>query len=356
MKRLSTVMLMLAAAALVGLVGSAAVAKLARQAPPPDWETKPSKYDPPSAPVKFLGDGKPDPAGQPPFTFVFLGGVGHGPGSSRDAPGPDAEEVFGWIAKAGADFTVVGGDVAGSSRKWEAMAAALKPGSSLLVPVPGNHDLEKGGATQWEKMFGPLYYSFTHKGCQFIVMCSEVPDEPGFIGIKQLNWLKEQLNAPARVRFVFCHRPFWREGSAGTRDIWMNRVHPLLKDHNVAAVFAAHHIAFEVIEQDGVRYITTQGAGQDDDDPAAAKPASTDPASTSKAPAKKAAPKPGAFTHYIKIAVPADGKPVITVVGKDKELAPDAVNKVAMPAWPAPGAASAAGKAAPAAATPTPTP
>lgn len=150
-------------------------------------------------------------------------------------------------------------------------------------PVAGNHDVYwrgKGPAppghheSNYEKHFGPLWYSFSHKNSAFIVLYSDEGDAAtnikGFnlgplqrMSDQQLSFLKDSLakHQSADHVFIFLHHPRWimpkyRDGN------W-DVVHQLLKDAgNVSAVFAGHiHHMHYGGTKDGIEYHTLATTG-----------------------------------------------------------------------------------------------
>ncbi len=150
-------------------------------------------------------------------------------------------------------------------------------------PVAGNHDVYWRGLgkaptgqheSNYEKHFGPLWYSFEHKNANFIVLYSDEGDattnEKGFnsgrlqtMSDAQLAFLKQSLekNKSLAHQFVFLHHPRWI--GAGYTDGNWDTVHQMLKDAgNVSAVFAGHihHMRFDG-PKDGIAYYTLATTG-----------------------------------------------------------------------------------------------
>ena len=154
-------------------------------------------------------------------------------------------------------------------------------------PVAGNHDtywrplddpnMPNGQHDKhYEMHFGPLWYSFQHKNCNFIVMYSDEGEpETGKkdyrdyktqkVSSEQMEFLEAALKRGQNDmhQFIFIHHPRWLEGGYGTD--WNQRVHPLLKDAgNVTAVFAGHIHYMRSDPKDGIEYLSlaTVGGGQ----------------------------------------------------------------------------------------------
>lgn len=150
-------------------------------------------------------------------------------------------------------------------------------------PVAGNHDTYWRGSEprdhddQYEIHFGPLWYSFSHKNSNFIVLYTDEgnPDDGGRksfrepaaqrISSEQLAFLEQALERGAEMdhQFIFLHHPRWLSGGYGND--WNDKVHPLLTSAgNVTAVFAGHIHQMRTDPKDGIEYVTlaTVGGGQ----------------------------------------------------------------------------------------------
>ncbi|MFG0261602.1 MAG: LamG-like jellyroll fold domain-containing protein [Novipirellula sp. JB048] len=150
-------------------------------------------------------------------------------------------------------------------------------------PVAGNHDVYWRGEgeapeghheSNYEKHFGPLWYTFRHKKAGFIVLYSDEGDEgtnqKGFseprlqkMSPKQLDFLKQSLEKHQGLEhvFVFLHHPRWIGRGYGEGN-W-DEVHALLKEAgNVSAVFAGHihQLRFDG-PKDGIAYYTLATTG-----------------------------------------------------------------------------------------------
>ncbi len=155
-------------------------------------------------------------------------------------------------------------------------------------PVAGNHDVYWRGENapegehekSYEMHFGPLWYSFSHKNSNFIVLYTDEGDpqtgEKNFrrpesqkMSPQQKDFLEQALQRGKDMthQFVFVHHPRWLGGGYG--DDWNDNVHPMLaKAGNVRAVFAGHihrmRHDFGPQGDDGIEYVTlaTVGGGQ----------------------------------------------------------------------------------------------
>jgi 3',5'-cyclic AMP phosphodiesterase CpdA len=135
------------------------------------------------------------------------------------------------------DFVIFGGDLGqlGKKEELDHGAEMLAKLNAPLHVVMGEHDYYLDLGKYWEKLFGPQYYSFDHKGVHFVVLNSILTfDEwtyrrwptaeqrmqemagldnpngsPFMVGEKQRQWLARDL---ANVRkdtpvVVFSHSP-----------------------------------------------------------------------------------------------------------------------------------------------------
>ncbi|WP_153558294.1 LamG-like jellyroll fold domain-containing protein [Roseimaritima sediminicola] len=174
-----------------------------------------------------------------------------------------------------------------TSEEWlpqmKAYKAVMNGLNMRWFPVAGNHDVYWRGPgpapegqheSNYEKHFGPLWYSFRHKNAGFIVLYSDEGDpatnQKGFnsgklqtMSDEQLEFLQQALEQLADQQhvFVFLHHPRWigRGYAGGNWDV----VHEKLKAAgNVSAVFAGHihRMRFDGAK-DGIAYYTLATTG-----------------------------------------------------------------------------------------------
>jgi len=149
-------------------------------------------------------------------------------------------------------------------------------------PVAGNHDIYWRGPEKppgeheidFERNFGPLWYSFRHKNAGFIALFSDEGDPatgekgiaPPFQNMtpQQLDFLKQALERLSDCRhvFLFLHHPRWFNSGAYEGSNW-DEVHKLLVDAgNVSAVFGGHiHRMTYAGVKDGIEYFTLASVG-----------------------------------------------------------------------------------------------
>jgi Icc protein len=169
------------------------------------------------------------------------------------------------------DFVVFGGDLAqlGSKPELDHGAEMLSPLKPKVHHVMGEHDYYLDLGEYWEKLFGPQYYSFDHKGVHFVVLNSILTYDdwtyerwptaeqrmvemagldnpngsPFMVGDKQRKWLKKDLAAVNKDTpiVVFSHSPlqkiykgwnFWTEDA--------EQVQSLLKPFRKVTVLYGH--------------------------------------------------------------------------------------------------------------------
>ncbi|MDV6032703.1 MAG: hypothetical protein F9B45_21975 [Phycisphaera sp. RhM] len=150
-------------------------------------------------------------------------------------------------------------------------------------PVAGNHDIYWRGdnpappghhESNYEKHFGPLWYSFRHKNAGFIVLYSDEGDPATNLKAfnagrlqqmsqQQLDFLDQALKdlSDQDHVFVFLHHPRWI-GGGYTGSNW-DSVHQRLADAgNVSAVFAGHihKMRYDGVK-DGIEYYALATTG-----------------------------------------------------------------------------------------------
>ncbi len=169
------------------------------------------------------------------------------------------------------DFVMFGGDLAqlGSKPELDHGAEIMSALNHKVRYVMGEHDYYLDLGAYWEKLFGPQYYSFDHKGVHFIVLNSILTYDdwthnrwpsaeqrmlemagldnpngsPFLVGDEQRNWLKNDLEKIAKSTpiVVFSHSPlqkiykgwnFWTEDA--------EQIQALLQPFNKVSVIYGH--------------------------------------------------------------------------------------------------------------------
>lgn len=189
------------------------------------------------------------------------------------------------------DMVMTVGDLINGYNQTPAWITQMKEYKSIMkhlvcpwFPVAGNHDVYWRPTNDsnmpvgqhdknYELHFGPLWYSFLHKNCNFIALYSDEGDpetgEKNFRNPKaqklsedQFQFLKEALDRGKNCdhQFIFLHHPRWLQGGYGND--WTDRVHPVLKKTgNVTAVFAGHIHYMRYDPADGIEYVTLASVG-----------------------------------------------------------------------------------------------
>ncbi|MGR9114677.1 MAG: metallophosphoesterase family protein [Gammaproteobacteria bacterium] len=169
------------------------------------------------------------------------------------------------------DFVMFGGDLAqlGKPAELDHGAEIMSALKHDIKYVMGEHDYYLDLGAYWEKLFGPQYYSFDHKGVHFIVLNSirtyddwtynrwpsneqrmlemaglDNPNgSPFMVGDEQRQWLKNDLSQVTKSTpvVVFSHSPlqkiykgwnFWTEDA--------EQIQTLLKPFDKVSVIYGH--------------------------------------------------------------------------------------------------------------------
>ena len=174
--------------------------------------------------------------------------------------------------------------------------------AELSVPffrVAGNHDYNSDATAKvWHDLYGPVYYSFEHKGVLFLCLNSQDGgDYKAGIGDEQIAWIKQTLadNADARWVCLFFHQPLWLEDenrlkkNPDAKLTGLDQVEELLASRKYT-VFAGHHHRYgKWINPDGNKYFRLATTGGQ---------------------SALAGPEAGTFDHIMWVTMTKDG-PVI---------------------------------------------
>jgi 3',5'-cyclic AMP phosphodiesterase CpdA len=156
-------------------------------------------------------------------------------------------------------------------KKHEEFFGVIK---ELKIPVHytvGNHEITgvKGNEKTHEELFGPLYYSFTHNNCLFLVLNTESVGREGTVSGEQMTWLKDELEKRKKSKyiFVFLHRPLFsvlnrhKSYMHFKSEEHRNELAELFMEHNVSAVFAGHEHLYHSGRHDGLLQVVSGGGG-----------------------------------------------------------------------------------------------
>lgn len=160
----------------------------------------------------------------------------------------------------GAKFAIILGDLVttGSQSHYLDLAERLEAAPLPILTIPGNHDVGHQGAYYYERLFGPLNYSFDLAGYHFIMLDnSKLKLTPG-----QLAWYENQLTNPL-PKLVFIHVPpalvrrwAWHSFANGA-----DQFVALNEKYQPQVVFMSHIHAYDRMNFKGVVYIVSGGGG-----------------------------------------------------------------------------------------------
>ncbi len=201
-----------------------------------------------------------------PFSFVFMSDTHAG----LKANLVQNEAMLAEIGAVKPDFVVNGGDVTdyGWSGEYANYRALIRPHETAGVPfhhVAGNHDVRwspLGPKAYREGTGDPMYTSFDHQGCHFVLLDSTVPlSHYGHYEAKMLRWLERDLAkaGPKTPVFVFTHHWIGREGIMIDNEV---RLLEILKPYNVIHVFNGHGHSDLLWHWDGIANTMNKGLYQ----------------------------------------------------------------------------------------------
>jgi hypothetical protein len=185
------------------------------------------------------------PAGERPFSFVYLGDAQNG------------LERWGSVVRKArrrhpeAAFYLLAGDLVNRGQQRQEWDVFFREAQDVydtrpLVPAPGNHDYDEGSPELYLRLFdlpenGPVSigperaYALRYGGALFLMLDSNQPPET------QAGWIEEQLaDTDATWKFACFHHPVY--SSSPTRDnpeireVWG----PLFDEYHVDMVFQGH--------------------------------------------------------------------------------------------------------------------
>jgi predicted phosphodiesterase len=197
----------------------------------------------------------------PLWRFGFVGDT-HGGGEMVDA-------IFSQLAQAHPEFVLHLGDMVDrgdSDAEWNALLEKADRHALRLMPVVGNHDVERSyhdrGEIRFRQHFPHLprtFYHFSHRGLNFLMLNTELPLVPFSEQQRFLSW---QLAEHPGTTIVCLHRPVFTCDSRDwawvrLRQLWL---HPHLVGSDAALVLAGHNHVYERTKPlDGVTYVVSGG-------------------------------------------------------------------------------------------------
>ncbi|MBU2493431.1 MAG: metallophosphoesterase [Bacteroidetes bacterium] len=149
-----------------------------------------------------------------------------------------------------------------AAKQWERFKKQIAPIHVPFYPTPGNHDITTkeivdAYAEAWE-FNDKLYYSFSINNCAFIVLNAFEDQDFYKISDSQFNWLKKELETyKNRNIFISIHPPLHLENN----NFEWKRIHNLLTQYNVRAVFTGHYHFYDFRQIDGIDYFCLNTSG-----------------------------------------------------------------------------------------------
>lgn len=166
-------------------------------------------------------------------------------------------------------FVVSAGNAvaAGNEENYRALGKSLQHLSVPYVLTYGVNEDRDFGAYRFYQYYGPHFFSFATGNSHFLFL-----DNTGKTPVTwQLNWLRRELAAStSQYRFVFAglplhdrlpDTPVFEEDNYYENADARHELHDVFVEHHVDAVFSANLTLFSDTDIDGVRYVTTGGAG-----------------------------------------------------------------------------------------------
>jgi serine/threonine-protein phosphatase CPPED1 len=133
-----------------------------------------------------------------------------------------------------------------------------------LLTVMGDNEVKGGGQELYQKVFGPLYYSFKIGKCYFIVINNV---EDGAPDPDQMVWLEKELAESKNYnsRIIFMHRPLYNpEGNNNSQylpEAISTKLIDMFLSHNLTHLFASDASDFFEGDIKGISYTITGDAG-----------------------------------------------------------------------------------------------
>lgn len=153
--------------------------------------------------------------------------------------------------------------------QWNEFDRLVSKIKAPFFRVPGNHDIYSQKSLEvYLRRYGQTYYSVDMHGYHLIFLWNVEENRLGHISRQQYNWLKADLKKSNdwTGAFIFLHVPNWTKTSKYVlpfdKDFWLEKVHPLLRENKILAVFAGHYHRFGPIREiDGIKYYLSGGGG-----------------------------------------------------------------------------------------------
>jgi len=195
-----------------------------------------------------------------PLTFAVLG-------DSRDSAGAFDRLLAQMARDPDLAFAIHLGDLVpvGTEADFQSFFRQVRPRLQIpLLAVLGNHELDRGGgASLWDRLFGPRYYAFRVRDHCFILVNDAIQD----VDEPQLRWLTGELQRAqtAKTRLVFLHIPLFDPPGALHHHTLPpavgRKLADLFQQYRVTHVFAGHIHGYFPGQWDGVPFTITGGGG-----------------------------------------------------------------------------------------------
>jgi len=101
------------------------------------------------------------------------------------------------------DLILLAGDISdfGMLQEFKWVHKRLSRLHAPYFGVVGNHDMVGNGQAVFEKMYGPLNYSFVYAGIKFIAHNTNALERPGQ-NVPDINWLASELQNKERAEYI----------------------------------------------------------------------------------------------------------------------------------------------------------
>lgn len=192
--------------------------------------------------------------------------------------GPKYDRVFAQLIKAfNGSAVLIGGDLVQTGDNlgdWINFFDALNPvfQTQFLIPVIGNHEYRHiKEVPYWKHFFQTAaaedFYSI-NVGPAHIIAINSCFSDDSTLRVRQLPWLKAELEKPAAWKIIFFHHPAFSRSISNNpiapKKEWkvlQEDYVPLFEQYHVDLVLNGHTHLVEHSFKNGVQYLTTGPAG-----------------------------------------------------------------------------------------------
>ncbi len=201
-------------------------------------------------------------AGKTAFQFAVVGNINNSSNIFQ-------KQFIPQLNQSAADFVISAGNAVsdGAEENYRSLIKMLMGLDMPWLLTYGENEDSDFGDFRFFEHFGPPFYSFEAGQSLFIFL-----DNTGNTPLQwQLDWLEQELTSSDAVhRFVFLGLPLHPElenASAFSKDNYFNKddikkqFQRIFSTHQVDVVFSANLSLYAEQTLDGVRYVTTGGAG-----------------------------------------------------------------------------------------------